>query len=283
MQNCINVAVGTESITRAAAVAPMEVSSLPKILVGGSNSAGGYPALYRCDLNANLDQVSNCINSNVQSTTSRPNNRVGGILVYNNMNKVLMTESDGDDTVYACDLDMTGSPLLSNCQTTASLGSNPLPDGITRKGNNVFISSRRASTDGGIWQCTLDPSAASNANALTSCTKGYSGTSPVFDLYYEPVSDILWGTRTLESNALALVSCPGADLSQCQDGIASSVTGVTTGSKGIAAGRGYTFWASSNDVYTGTVSLNDSKVSSVRTEPVAAINDSDEIKWYPPL
>ena len=283
MQTCINVGVGSQSFPRAAAVAPMEVSSLPKILIGGSNVAGGFPALYRCDLNSDLDAVSNCITSDVQSTSSSANNRVGGILVYNDMQKVLLTESDGDNKVYACDLDMTGGTLLSNClATTGAQLDSKNPDGIARKGNDVFISSRLASPNGGIWQCTLDPSAASNANALINCVKGFS-SSDVFDLHYDPVSDILWGTRPLESNAAALVSCPGANLAQCQDGIVSSVTGVTTGAKGITSGRGYTFWAGSTDVYTGAVNSGDSKVSSYRTTPVAAISDSDEIKWFPAL
>ena len=285
MQTCINVGVGSQSFPRASAVAPMEVSSLPKILIGGSNVAGGYPALYRCDLNSDLDAVSNCVTSDVSGTTS-VNNRVGGILVYNNMQKVLLTESDGDNKVYACDLDMTAAgtvadPLLSGCAATASALNGQKPDGIARKGNTVFISSRLASPNGGIWQCTFDPSA-SNANALTSCTKGFS-SSDAFDLYYDPVSDILWGTREFESNAAALVSCPGANLAQCQDGIVSSVTGVAIGAKGIASSRGYTFWAGGTNVYTGVVNSGDSKVSSYRTTTVAAINNADEIKWYPAL
>ena len=280
MTGCVNINMGGVDITRAASVQPITVGTAAKILVGAGN--GTNPVVFRCDLDPALTTVSNCVSTSVASGSSGLN-RIGGILVYKSDTKVLLTESDGANVVYACDLDMGSGAVVSSCAVTGKSGATLVlsgikPDGITRKSNTVYVSSRDAST-GGIWTCTLDENAANNADALSSCTQKNLAT-PVFDLYYESVSDILWGTRNLQSNGAALVSCPQGDTANCKNGVVSGET-VSVESKGITSGRGYVFWVSTN-VYTGTVN-GDSQASSIRSQSVPAIANADEIKWYPPL
>ena len=279
--NCLNISMGGTDMARVASVQPMMVGTAAKILVGAG--VGTVPAVFRCDLDSALTTVSNCISTSIPGGSSSTQNRIGGILVYKDDTKVLLTESDGDKVVFACDLNMGSGNVVSACVATGKNGgslvlSGTKPDGITRKGNTVYVSSRDNS-NGGIWTCTLDESAANNADALTSCTQENLAT-PVFDLYYDSISDVLWGTRNLQTDGAALVSCPQGNTANCKNGVAPGET-VSIESKGITSGRGYLFWTSTN-VFTGTVDGNN-QASSIRNQSVPAISGADEIKWYPPL
>lgn len=283
IRRCISVKMGGYMIANAAAVAPLSVGGSPKILVGGN--LGGYSALARCDLNSDLDTVSNCQTSKTQTTLT--GGRVGGILVYKSQTKVLLTESDADNTVYACDLDMTSSTVITNCEQTGKKKEGPSlvlagyqPDGIARKGATTTVYVSAQIKKGGIWTCTLNENATSNADALVYCTFKSLGQL-VFELYYDNVSEILWGTRTFEQNEQALVSCPKGITANCKDGIITGLT-VSSGSEAVISGRGYVFWSPNQKVYTGKVDSND-QVESLVEVNTPEITSSDGAAWYPPI
>jgi hypothetical protein len=189
-----------------------------------------------------------------------------------------------------------GSPLITNCAETGYNGadsSSPLfvtgnPDGIARRVNDpagsdpdlAFISSRDSS--GGVYVCEINTSGTLD-DVLVNCSLFTisTGQGPVFDIHYDPETELLWGTHEQASNQWSVFSCTttSVGIGACQEGLASGVASTTT-NKAITSGRGNVFWTSDPD-QTNTGIVASGQVSSYQSLTVAGTGVSDEITFYP--